>query len=207
MRSNYSITIIIGFTLLSSFLPSTNNSDNPIPVQAFCTSQSFGNVMVAQGNPAYTSYKNLIKNLDLAEKHIKMGMPDMAENNIKNAKRYISYVIKKEPQANLRKECERLEALQGDKSDDQNSINALSSEAYKISFLLQNYQAYITGMFENSGFETQRNQIISMVDFDRVKIEKILGGNHNLNKSNSGGIQLSTQLRNFDEVIPLVTTI
>ncbi|NER15853.1 hypothetical protein [Spongiivirga citrea] len=71
-----------------------------------------GSVKVAEGNKAFTSYKNVLKQLDVAERNASRGINP--ETSIKMAKRNMLSVLKKEPNADLSEVCQRLQKLESE---------------------------------------------------------------------------------------------
>lgn len=69
-----------------------------------------GNIKITEGNKAFKSYQNCLKQLELAEKKIAKG--NDAETNLKMAKRNMLSVLKKEPNADLTIPCSKLKKLE-----------------------------------------------------------------------------------------------
>ncbi|WP_410483355.1 hypothetical protein [Spongiivirga sp. MCCC 1A20706] len=73
---------------------------------------SHGTVKVEKGNKAFTSYKNVIEKLKVAERNISQGT--YPETHIKLAKKNMLSVLKKEPNADLSELCARLKKIEKD---------------------------------------------------------------------------------------------
>ena len=84
MLSRLYLTVLVFFCFLNTkkvfsyedFNISNQSSD-------ICDKITFGSQKIIKGNKAYTSYKNVLKNLQLAEKHYETGLIENASNNIK----------------------------------------------------------------------------------------------------------------------------
>ncbi|WP_282042963.1 hypothetical protein [Winogradskyella flava] len=80
----------------------TMSADNPCDTN--------GTVKITEGNKAFTSYKNCLKQLEVAERNVSKGIN--AETAIKMAKRNMLSILKKEPNADLSEICQRFQKIE-----------------------------------------------------------------------------------------------
>ena len=165
-----------------------------------CESNSFGSKKITEGNASFTSYKNLLRALDLAERNKEKGLVLLSKNNLKNALKLVENVLKKEPEADLSDVCFRIRSLQNNTSKGEVNIVELGQSAFKVTFLLQNYRAYVEGYYEKPQYAKQRSQITELKSFDRAGIDQILS-KPGMAANSAGGMQLKMQLDNFDQVV------
>lgn len=159
-----------------------------------------GTVNIIEGNKAYTSYKNALKQLANAEKFLKMGTTDMATNNLKNVNKYLVIVLQKEPNANLSEICSQLKKLTS--INKTTSVNAaeLSTYATNVQQFLYNYEAYVTGMFANNTHRDKEALFVKMKKFPRKKLNTIIN-NSGLANANGNILILKQKLQNFDALL------
>ena len=129
-----------------------------------------GSVKVTADNPAITSYSNAVKNLDKAERQIAEGNSGMALNNLKSIPRYLTYVLKKEPNADISEICSRYKSLTEKAGGSSQAKSDFTTLDYELGFFMDNYQAYSTGYFENPRFKQQKDAYVNMPMFDRAGI-------------------------------------
>lgn len=178
-------------------IAATNQLD---PMYNVCETKHFGTKKITEDSAAYTSYKNLLKALDLAENNNGKGLVLLSKNNLNNALKYVENVLKKEPEADLTDICNRIKSLNGSSIQNESNIAELGKTAFNVTFLLQNYRAYVEGYYQNAQYGKQRAQISDLKDFNRSNINKILS-KPGMATSNAGGMQLKMQLDNFDQVV------
>ncbi|WP_435414533.1 hypothetical protein [Polaribacter aestuariivivens] len=160
-----------------------------------------GNVTVVEGNRAFTSLKNVRKQLDLAEKASANGEALKMANNLKNAEKYIGYVLKKEPNANLSAECSRLKALSGASNSLAKNKADFAKANYNFTFFIDNYYNFAGGMFENERFSEQNQVFDEVVNFDRKAMLSQMRDAESAGKLDSQGKQLKNKLENLDQTL------
>lgn len=198
-RMKAKILVILFSLYVTSFYAFVEASYLEQNIVNICETKTFGTKVVAKGNPAYTSYKSLLRAIDLAEKQTANGLSLLAKNSLNNAFKYVNNVLKKEPEADLSLVCKRLAALQSDSQKSIANNRDLAKDAYNLSFFMQNYHAYIEGYYSRPQHKKQQEQVLSMINFEREKVKKLLAGNKAA--SIPGGIQLKMQLINFDGIL------
>ncbi|QNM84563.1 hypothetical protein H9W90_10180 [Polaribacter pectinis] len=187
---------ILTTTLLFTIIMSAQNSFS----QSACDNAN-GNITVVQGDRAFTSLKNFRKQLDLAEKASAAGELLKMQNNLKNAERYIGFLLKKEPNANISAECSRLKALSGASKSLANNKQDFAKANYNFTFFIDNYYNFAGGMFENARFATQNKVFDDVVNFDRKKMLSQMSAAENAGKLDSQGKQLKDKLENLETTL------
>lgn len=160
-----------------------------------------GATSISESSAAYTSYKNLLKQVDLAEKNFKIGGIETAENNLKNVVKYAGFVIKKEPNADFSAICGRL-------SNITSNVNTVSSAKadfaqlyYKLNFFVQSFDAYVVGMFEASNAKTQKANIEAIKEIDREHLIAQLRDAEVNNALDFNGKELKRAMTNVDQLL------
>jgi len=176
-------------------------SNTNIIAQTNVCENAKGNLTIAQGNRAFTSLKNLRKQLDLAEKASTNGELLKMENNLKNAKKYVGYVLKKEPNANISAECSRLNKLLGASKSLANNKQDFAKANYNFTFFIDNYYNFAGGTFENARFEEQNKVFDEVVNFNRKKMLSQMSTAESAGKLDNQGKQLKTKLENLDQTL------
>ncbi|RMB57136.1 hypothetical protein EAX61_12255 [Dokdonia sinensis] len=196
MKSKYHLPFILIFCFSLTDPSLRAQQANP------CVGGS-GSVTVGSESRAATSFKNLNKQLDLAEKAKEQGELLKMENNLKNARRYMDFVIKKEPEADLSVPCDRLnklneasQALSANKAD-------FAKANYNFTFFIDNYQNFAGGTFENERFAEQNNVFDEVLSFDRAAMMKQMSEAQAAGKLDGQGKQLKSKLENLDETLNL----
>lgn len=87
-----------------------NSLSNSMKMQSSNPCDGNGTIKVEKGNKAFTSYKNVIEKLKVAERNISQGT--YPETYIKLAKKNMISVLKKEPNADLSELCARLQKIE-----------------------------------------------------------------------------------------------
>ena len=159
-----------------------------------------GTVNIIEGNKAYTSYKNALKQLANAEKFLKMGDTDMATNNLKNVNKYLVMVLQKEPNANLSEICSQLKKLTSTNKTTSVNTAELSTYATNVQQFLYNYEAYVTGMYANNAYKDKEALFIEMKNFPREKLNTFINTS-GLANTNGSILVLKQQLQNFDALL------
>jgi len=147
LRSNLNDTTTINNTLKM-------NRDNPCDTN--------GSVKIIKGNKAFTSYKNVIQQLEVAERNA--GRGNDPETNIKMVKRNMLSVLKKEPNADLREVCQRLQKLEREKESIMDDA-AARDRSVRLKFA---ERKPVTIDSDKMYFEEQR-RIVTKVYFDSSK--------------------------------------
>lgn len=176
-------------------------TNSTISAQENLCDNTNGNVTIVQGDRAFTSLKNLRKQLGLAEKASANGELLKMQNNLKNAKRYVGYVLKKEPNANLSEECNRLKKLLGSSNSLATNKEDFAKANYNFTFFIDNYYNFAGGMFENVRFATQNKIFDDVVNFDRKAMLSQMQTAETAGKLDSQGKQLKNKLENLDQTL------
>jgi len=151
---------------VTSEINQTNSTNNTSKMQTDNPCDTSGNVQITEGNKAFTSYKNCVKYLDLAERKITNG--ENAETTIKMLKRSMVSVLKKEPNANLSKICRTLQKLEGNLESSKGDEDYFNEQLYLVRRLYRDssYEAYP----EDLGLENPQWFIDAVKDFDREDV-------------------------------------
>lgn len=160
-----------------------------------------GTVSVVEGNPAFTSYKNVLKNLDMAEKKLAGGSSTTALNNLKNVERYLGYVIKKEPNADLSEVCGRYNDLQKKAMGSASAKEDFAVLNYELGFFIENYKNYSVGVYEDPRFKQQKDAFVNMPKFDRTAFMEKVGEQEQLGTLSSDGKAIKQKLTNLQTTL------
>ncbi|MDO1500321.1 hypothetical protein Q2T40_09285 [Winogradskyella maritima] len=171
-----------------------------VKAQSPCANAS-GNVNVTEGHRAFTSFKNANKQLDLAETASAAGELLKMENNLKNAEKYIGYVLKKEPNADISELCQRLQALTGESASLSKNKADFASANYNFTFFIDNYQNFAAGTFENERFAEQNKVFDEVLNFDRKAMQSQMQSAEAQGKLDSQGKQLKQKLENLEQTL------
>lgn len=92
-----------------------------------------GSIKIVEGHNAYTMYKNVTKQIEIAEKFVAKGLAKSAAKNIKNAERFLGYLLKKEPNADIGVLCNRISNLKSGSKKSASSNDLFSKTRYFLS--------------------------------------------------------------------------
>lgn len=196
MKSSYSLNLVLVLMLCSC------NTQVSSAANSVCDASN-GSVTIAEGNRAFTSFKNARKQLGLAETASAAGELLKMENNLKNAEKYIGYVLKKEPNANISELCSRLEALKGKSSSLSKNKADFATANYNFTFFIDNYQNFSGGTFENERFAEQNKVFDDVVNFDRAAMMSQMKDAEAQGKLDGQGKQLKQKLENLEQTLTM----
>ncbi|MBD3723777.1 MAG: hypothetical protein IE891_03085 [Flavobacteriaceae bacterium] len=198
-------SLIVLFSLSVMANENSLNSDskkiNMLIMQENDICANKGTVIITESSTAYTSYKNLKKQLDLAQKNYDLGAMEIAQNNLKNAIKYAEFVLKKEPNANLSELCALIEKINGKVTTATNNKQDFAQQYFQLQALLQNFEAYTIGMLEVPNAKKQKQQIEEMVNFNREETLNNIKKLGNAIQTDFNAQQLQSSLINIDQLL------
>lgn len=147
-------------------LSSKDNKFQTMDIQNLC--ENNGTVKIIKGNKAFTSYKNCLKYLDVAER--KQANGEDTETTIKMLKRAIASVIKREPNADLSTVCDRFTKIEKEAKTNIDNKDYFRNNLYLVGRLYKNSDAGIYP--ENLGLENPVWFIDAVKDFNREEVLK-----------------------------------
>lgn len=115
-------------------IKSNQSKSTTMPIDNPCDTN--GTVKIAEGNKAFTSYNNCLKQLEVAERKISIG--DNPETAIKMVRRNMLSVLKKEPNADLNAVCNRLKLLERNAETTSGDKNYFEEQLYKVKKVYRN---------------------------------------------------------------------
>ena len=125
-----------------------------------------GTVKVIKGNKAFTSYKNCLKYLDVAER--KITNDENAETTIKMLKRAMASVLKREPNADLSEICSRFTKIENEATDSNENKKYFKDMRYLVGRV---YKDNNSGVYpEDLGLENPHWFIDALKDFNREQV-------------------------------------
>lgn len=174
----------------------------PVAVNAMkdCDTLS-GSINIVKGDRAFISLKNARKQLDLAEKAAAANEVSKLKNNLKNAEKYLGFVLKKEPSANINEECSRLSALKNNAGSLAKNKEDFARTNADFTFFVDNYYNFAGGVFEGNNFTQQRKVFDNIVNVDRNKLLLKIQKSEANGSLDYQGKQLKQKLENIDQLL------